>query len=68
MESNTFNTTRTWTVSEFAKHYGISRPTAYALTEKPGFPVIRVGRRKLIQPEKLDAWFTAAGAGGRSVL
>lgn len=44
------------TVKEFAEQMQISMPTAYDLTERKGFPVIRVGKKKLIPVEPLKVW------------
>ena len=45
------------TVEEMAKMLGISRPTAYELTKKEGFPAIRVSDRLIIIPmERLQKW------------
>ena len=40
----------TVTVCEMAKMLGISRPTAYELTKRDGFPAIRVSDRLIIIP------------------
>ena len=44
------------TVKELAELMQISMPSAYDLTERRGFPVIRVGVKKLIPVEPLKAW------------
>jgi len=45
------------TVSEMATLLGISRPTAYDLTERADFTaLIRIGKRKLILRHKLMEW------------
>lgn len=49
----------TYTVAEVAKVLGISMPTAYDLTESEGFPVIRIGRKKLVPKKELEEWLTA---------
>ncbi len=36
------------TVSEFAKRMSLCNATAYAMTEQPGFPLLRAGKRKLV--------------------
>lgn len=46
----------TWTVKEFADMLKISMPTAYAMTEEPGFPLIRIGRKKLIIASGVEQW------------
>ncbi|MCL2298948.1 MAG: helix-turn-helix domain-containing protein [Firmicutes bacterium] len=52
---------------------GISRPKAYELTEREGFPCIRVGRRKVIPVDGFRRWLEAqtappvpAGAGAQA--
>lgn len=44
------------TVKQLAEQMQISLPTAYELTNREGFPVIRVGTKKLIPIEPLKDW------------
>lgn len=46
----------TVTVEEMAKIVGVSRPTAYELTHKEGFPTVRIGRRVVIPIDGLKRW------------
>ena len=46
----------TLTVEDLQRELHISRNTAYELTERKGFPVIRIGKRKLINRAKLQEW------------
>ncbi|MBR3015538.1 MAG: helix-turn-helix domain-containing protein [Clostridia bacterium] len=41
---------------------GISMPKAYELTHQPGFPVIRVGRKALINKDMLLTWMAEQSA------
>jgi len=51
------NTKLTVTVNEMAKMLGVSRPVAYDLTKKPGFPAIRISDRRIVIPvEALNKW------------
>ena len=51
------NTKLTVTVDEMAKMLGISRPVAYDLTKKEGFPAIRISDRRIVIPvEALNKW------------
>lgn len=51
----------TVTVYEMAKMLGISRPTAYELTRRDGFPAIRVSDRLIIIPvDRLKKWLDEA--------
>ena len=43
-------------VKEMSELLGISRPRAYDLTEIKGFPVIRIGKRKIIPIEAFHDW------------
>lgn len=44
-------------VPELAKTLGVSRPVAYELTKREGFPAIRVSERRIIIPvNKLNEW------------
>lgn len=46
----------TLTVKELAAQLQVSMPTAYELTERAGFPVIRLGKKKIVPVEALKAW------------
>lgn len=46
------------TVRDLADMLHISMPTAYAITEKQGFPVVRVGRKKIIPLAELEKWLS----------
>lgn len=46
----------TVTVDEMAKIVGVSRPTAYELIHKEGFPTVRIGRRVVIPIDSLKRW------------
>lgn len=46
----------TLTVKQFADRVQVSMPTAYAMTEMEGFPVFRVGKKKLIPLASLERW------------
>lgn len=46
----------TLTVREMAEMLGVSYNTANQLTWRENFPVIQIGRKKLIPREALDAW------------
>jgi excisionase family DNA binding protein len=55
------------TVKEMAQSLGVSLPTAYALTERKGFPVVRIGSRKMIPVADLNLWLSKEAAGGKAV-
>ena len=44
------------TVVEMAALLRVSRPVAYKLTNMESFPVVQVGKRKLIPTEGLKRW------------
>ena len=56
----------TITVEEMANELGISRPVAYELVKRAGFPAIRISERRIIIPvEALRNWLNKnAGACG----
>ena len=56
----------TVSVDEMASMLGISRPVAYELTKREGFPAVRVSERRIIVPvEALKRWLNEqAGARG----
>lgn len=52
-------------VHELADTLGISRPVAYELTKKNGFPAVRVSERRIIIPvEGLCRWLEAEAQSG----
>lgn len=55
----------TVSVDEMAALLGISRPVAYELAKREGFPAIRVsGRRIVIPVEALKRWLNEEAARG----
>ena len=46
----------TWTIPEVAKLLGVSRDRAYELARDGAFPVIRLGRRRLVPREQFMTW------------
>ncbi len=47
----------TISVDEMASMLGISRPVAYELTKREGFPAVRISERRIIVPvEALKRW------------
>lgn len=58
----------TMTVDEVGKALGISRPKAYELTEQADFPLIRIGRRKVIPVDGFKRWMDAQCAPPVSVV
>ena len=46
----------TLSLEEAGKLLGVSRQTAYLLTRREDFPVLRIGRRILIPWKQLEAW------------
>lgn len=54
----------TVSVEEMANMLGISRPVAYELTHREGFPVVRVSERRVIIPlESLKRWLEREAEG-----
>lgn len=56
----------TLSVDELAQELGISKPLAYELTRRDGFPSVRISERRIIIPvDALRSWLNAnAGAFG----
>ncbi|MDP4119588.1 MAG: helix-turn-helix domain-containing protein [Bacillota bacterium] len=46
----------TISVEEMAKELGISKPTAYMLANSEGFPVLKIGKRKVVPVQGLQEW------------
>lgn len=54
----------TMNVEEMARQLNVSRPTAYELTKREGFPAIHIGRRIVIPVDRLSSWLSEnAGKG-----
>ena len=47
--------------TEGAELLSISRPTLYRLAKIDGFPVVKVGSRRLLKREGLVTWFATHG-------
>ena len=55
-------------VHELADTLGISRPVAYELIKKNGFPAVRVSERRIIIPvEALCKWLEAEAQSGARI-
>lgn len=54
----------TYTVKELAELLGIGLNRAYDMTNIKGFPVIKIGSRKLVPKVALDQWLLNAGKEG----
>ncbi len=50
---------RYFNVAEAVQYTGLSMPYIYNLVHTAGFPAVRIGRRILIDREKLDDWLAA---------
>ena len=46
----------TYSIPEMAKLLGISKPTAYGLVKSKGFPVLHIGKRKVVPVQGLQEW------------
>lgn len=55
------------TVREMAERLGVSMPTAYALTEREGFPVVRLGHKKVVPVADLERWLSKEAMRGQAV-
>lgn len=54
----------TYSVDEMATVLGVSRPVAYELTRREGFPAIRVSERRIIIPvDALKKWLDRESKG-----
>lgn len=47
-----------YSVSEVGQLLGVSRPKVYDLTNRSDFPVVQVGRRKLIPKKEFEEWLS----------
>ena len=54
----------TMSVGELAETLGVSRPHAYKLIKEPSFPVLVLGKRKVIPTEAFNEWLKQQARGG----
>ncbi|SFX65913.1 transcriptional regulator, AlpA family [Thermoactinomyces sp. DSM 45891] len=47
---------KTYNAKEVAKILGISRSMTYELLRNPNFPVLHIGKRKVVPKHKLEQW------------
>lgn len=43
-------------VKKLSEVLGISKPIAYKLANSKGFPILQIGRRKVVPIKKLEKW------------
>ena len=55
----------TMTMEQFADNMNISMPTAYAMSEQADFPLIRVGKKKLVNVALLQDWLNKQTSAGK---
>lgn len=53
----------TLTIPETCKLLGVSEPSCYELARQKGFPSFRVGRKILVNREKLQEWLDRESEG-----
>lgn len=46
----------TYSIPEAAQVLGVSRPTAYALAKSKDFPILKIGKRKVVPVQELREW------------
>lgn len=46
----------TYSIPEVAQVLGVSKPTAYNLANSKGFPILRIGKRKVVPAQGLQDW------------
>ena len=58
----------TMTVEEMGAELGVSRSTAYSLSQQPGFPSFAIGRRVLVSREGLQKWIERQCEGSAQIF
>lgn len=58
------NEAKTISVKELCQLWGISKPTAYALVRKEGFPAVHIGSKWLIPVRELEMWLAEEARNG----
>ena len=56
------------TIAELQEKTGLSRTTVYRLSREPGFPAVRVGRRVVLDGERLSVWLEERQTAGKEGL
>ena len=56
------------TIAELQQKTGLSRTTVYRLSREPGFPAVRVGRRVVLDGERLSVWLEERQTAGKEGL
>lgn len=51
-----------YSIPEVAELLGISKPTAYELANRADFPILHVGKRKIVPRAALDKWLAENSA------
>ena len=52
-------------VPDVQRYLGLSRPTAYLLVNRPGFPTVRIGSAIRIPRDMFLAWLDEQAGGGK---
>lgn len=55
-----------WTMEQVRQVLGLSRPMAYELAHRKGFPAVRFGRAIRIPRDAFQRWLDAQSGGGAS--
>lgn len=53
------------TIAELQEKTGLSRTTVYRLSREPGFPAVKVGRRVVLDGERLSVWLEERQTAGK---
>jgi len=53
----------TYSIPEVAQVLGVSKPTAYNLANSKGFPVLHIGKRKVVPAQGLQEWIQKNSTG-----
>jgi excisionase family DNA binding protein len=53
----------TYSIPEVAKLLGISIPTAYGLANSKDFPILHIGKRKVVPAQGLQEWIQKNSTG-----
>lgn len=57
----------TLSIPEVAQVLGVSKPTAYALANSEGFPILHIGKRKVVPAQGLREWIQKNSTGVKQV-
>ena len=67
MFTGRFDLTGVRSLAELQERTGLSRTTIYRLSREPGFPAVKIGRRVVVDGQRLTVWLEERQSAVRGV-